>query len=132
VSTVRLGFRAVAEPTAAIPASHLDRAWHRALLDELCAIDRPSASPGEREAAEWLLAELAELGIEGRIESDPAHGTYWWPLGIAGAAGALAGIAALRRRRWLGVGLAAPWTPAAARAPAPGRALAGRGRVRSG
>jgi Peptidase family M28 len=97
----------VPESTAAIPASHLDAAWHRELLDELCAIHRPSASPGEREAAEWLLAELAELGIEGRIESDPAHGTYWWPLGIAAAAGALAGVAALRGRRWLGAGLAA-------------------------
>ncbi len=95
------------ESTAAIPASHLDAAWHRELLDELCAIHRPSASPGEREAAEWLLAQLAELGIEGRIESDPAHGTYWWPLGIAAAAGALAGVAALRGRRWLGAGLAA-------------------------
>jgi hypothetical protein len=73
--------------------------WHRVLLDELCAIDRPSASPGERLAAEWLLERLAELGIGGRIESEPAHGTYWWPLGIAAGLGAAAGVLASRGRR---------------------------------
>ena len=25
---------------------------------------------------------FAELGAEARIEAEPAHGTYWWPLGI--------------------------------------------------
>jgi acetylornithine deacetylase/succinyl-diaminopimelate desuccinylase-like protein len=94
------------ETAAHVPA-HLDASWHRTLLDELCAIERPSASPGEREAAEWLVGELRELGIEGRIEAEPAHGTYWWPLGIAAAAGAVAGLAALRGHRWLGAGLAA-------------------------
>jgi Peptidase family M28 len=94
-------------------APHLDAGWHRQLLDELCSIDRPSASPGEREAAEWLLAQLAELGIEGRIESDPAHGTYWWPMGIAAALGATGGLAALRGRRWLGAALAGLGTAAA-------------------
>ena len=95
-------------PTATTGASpHLDSAWHRRLLDELCAIERPSASPGEREAAEWLGAELRHLGIEAEIESEPAHGTFWWPLGIAAAAGLLAGAAALRGRRVLGMAVAA-------------------------
>jgi hypothetical protein len=88
-------------------APHLDSGWHRRLLDELCAIERPSASPGEREAAEWLVAQLAELGLDARIESEPAHGTYWWPLGIAAAAGAVGGLAALRGRRVAGTLLAA-------------------------
>jgi Peptidase family M28 len=82
--------------------SHLEAEWQRELLDGLCAIERPSASPGEREAAEWLVARLAELGVTARIESEPAHGTYWWPLGIAAAAGAVAGLAAQRGRRLVG------------------------------
>src|SRR6478735_7501946 len=86
---------------------YLDSGWHRRLLDELCAIERPSASPGEREAAEWLAAELRQLGIDARIESEPAHGTFWWPLGIAAAAGLVAGAAALRGHRMLGAALAA-------------------------
>jgi hypothetical protein len=102
----------LAQPTVS-SESHLDAAWHRALLDELCAIHRPSASPGEREAAEWLIAQLGELGIEGAIESEPAHGTYWWPLGIAAALGAVGGLAALRGHRLLGGGLAALGTAAA-------------------
>jgi hypothetical protein len=96
----------VSQPTATTSDAHLDAIWHRALLDELCAIHRPSASPGEREAAEWLIAQLAELGIAGRIESEPAHGTYWWPLGISAAMGAIGGLAALRGRRWLGAAVA--------------------------
>jgi hypothetical protein len=86
---------------------HLDSSWHRRLLDDLCAIERPSASPGERLAAEWLVGELREVGIPARIESEPAHGTFWWPLGIAAAAGFVAGAAALRGHRALGAVLAA-------------------------
>jgi Peptidase family M28 len=79
----------------------------RELLEELEQIDRPSASEGERRAAEWLVERLAELGLEARIEAEPAHGTYWWPLGIGAALGALGGIAALRGRRLLGTLLGA-------------------------
>ena len=28
---------------------------------------------------------FAQLGAEARIEAEPAHGTYWWPLGIGAA-----------------------------------------------
>jgi hypothetical protein len=79
----------------------------RAHLEELERIERPSASEGERRAAEWLVARLGEAGAEARIEAEPAHGTYWWPLGIGAALGALGGIAALRGRRLLGGALAA-------------------------
>jgi hypothetical protein len=99
-------FRALAQPTATTRESHLDSSWHRALLDELCAIHRPSASPGEREAAEWLIAQLRNLGIDAHIESEPAHGTYWWPLGIAAAFGTIGGFAALRGHRLVGGALA--------------------------
>ena len=91
-----------------------DRDWLRGLLEELEAIHRPSASAGERAAAEWLVARFEELGAEARIEVEPAHGTYWWPLGIGAAAGALAGLAALRGRRLLGAGLGAAATSAVA------------------
>jgi hypothetical protein len=96
-----MGTSAASAPDKATPP-HLEQAWLRQLVEGLSAIHRPSASPGEREAAEWLLARLAEHGVEGEIESEPAHGTSWWPLGIAAAAGALGGFLALRGKRGLG------------------------------
>lgn len=80
--------------------------WLRERLEELERIERPSASEGEREAAEWLVERFGELGAEARIEAEPAHGTYWWPLGIGAALGSLGAIAALRGRRLLGTLLA--------------------------
>ncbi|HWJ42172.1 MAG TPA: M28 family peptidase [Solirubrobacterales bacterium] len=76
--------------------------WLRERLEELERIERPSASDGERQAAEWLVGRLGELGAEARIEAEPAHGTYWWPLGIGAALGTLGAVAALRGRRVLG------------------------------
>ena len=58
-------------------------------MRHLAAIDRPSASEGERRAAEWLAGELGSAGCEVRIEEESAHGGYWWPLGILNAASAL-------------------------------------------
>ncbi|HEX6781528.1 MAG TPA: M28 family peptidase [Solirubrobacterales bacterium] len=81
--------------------------WLRERLEELERIERPSASDGERQAAEWLVSGFAELGAEARIEAEDAHGTYWWPLGIGAALGALGGWAALRGRRFLGTLLGA-------------------------
>lgn len=77
--------------------------WLRERLEELERIERPSASDGERRAAEWLVAQLAEQGAEARIEAEPAHGTYWWPLGLGATLGMLSGVLALRGRRLLGV-----------------------------
>jgi Peptidase family M28 len=76
-----------------------EAAWLRRHVEELSAIHRPSASDGEREAAEWLVERLAGEGAEARVEAEEGHGTYWWPLGLASAAGAVAGIAALRGAR---------------------------------
>jgi hypothetical protein len=76
--------------------------WLCERLEELERIERPSASDGERRAAEWVVEQLAELGAEARIEAEDAHGTYWWPLGIGAALGALGATAALRGRRLLG------------------------------
>ncbi|HEX2393259.1 MAG TPA: M28 family peptidase [Solirubrobacterales bacterium] len=77
----------------------------RGQLEELERIDRPSASEGERRAAEWLLERFAEAGAEARIEAEPAHGTYWWPLGLGAGLGAFGALAALRGRRALGAAL---------------------------
>jgi hypothetical protein len=76
--------------------------WLRERLEELERIDRPSASDGERIAAEWLVGQFGEVGAQARIEAEPAHGTYWWPLGIGAALGALGAIASLHGRRALG------------------------------
>jgi Peptidase family M28 len=84
-----------------------DQGWLRDRLEELEAIDRPSASEGERRAAEWLVERFRELGAEARIEAAPAHGTYWWPLGLGAALGALGGLATLLGRRALGAALGA-------------------------
>ena len=84
-----------------------DQAWLRSRLEELERIYRPSASEGERRAAEWLVGQFRELGAEARIEAESAHGTYWWPLGIGTALGALGGILTLRGRRLLGGALGA-------------------------
>jgi acetylornithine deacetylase/succinyl-diaminopimelate desuccinylase-like protein len=81
-----------------LPGRLTDR---RALIErvvrELAARERPSASAGERRAAEWLADELERAGARDvRVESERAHGGYWWPLGLPNA-GALAAAAAGRR-----------------------------------
>jgi hypothetical protein len=96
-----------ATSTAAETAPHLDQAWLRELVETLCSIHRPTASQGERRAAEWLLAKLRDEGADPTMEVEDVHGTYWWPLGIGTAAGAAAALAALRGLRTLGAGLAA-------------------------
>jgi len=84
-----------------------DQSWLRERLEELERIHRPSASEGERRAAEWLVGQFRALGAEARIEAAAAHGTYWWPLGLGTALGALGGLAARRGRRALGAALGA-------------------------
>ncbi len=79
-----------------------DQTWLREQLEELERIYRPSASDGERRAAEWIVGRFAELGAEARIEAETVHGTYWWPLGLGAALGAVGGWLGLRGRRLLG------------------------------
>ena len=88
-------------------ATHLDQAWLRDLVETLCSIHRPSASQGERRAAEWLLGKLRDAGADGEIELDSAHGTFWWPLGLSATGALVAGLATLRGHRVLGGALAA-------------------------
>ena len=69
----------------------------RAVVEELAAIERPSASEGERQAAELIAARMRAQGHPTRVEVERAHGGYWWPLGLLNGASALAGLAL---RRW--------------------------------
>jgi hypothetical protein len=73
------------------------RALIERVVRELAAYERPSASDGERRAADWLAGELRAAGCRDvRVEEERAHGGYWWPLGLLNAASALA--AGLGRR----------------------------------
>ena len=74
-----------------------DRMLIERVVRELAAFDRPSASPGERRAADWLAAELTAVGCRDvRTEEEHAHGGYWWPLGLLNAGAALASLGGRR------------------------------------
>ena len=85
-----------------------DTARLRATVEHLASFDRPSASDGERRAAEWIRGELEALGVAGagrggvgrRLDGDPARrccrppgcwrrsgGRRLAPLGLLAAAG---------------------------------------------
>jgi hypothetical protein len=91
----------------------------RAAIHELAAMSRPSASDGERRAADSIARRLRALGCQATVEEERAHGGYWWPIGLVNAFAATAGLLALRRRRsvWsralavaiAGTGAAALW-----------------------
>src|SRR3954468_13884555 len=70
----------------------------REVIEALERIDRPSASEGEREAAEWIRDRFGALGLPARIEQERAHGTYWWPLALLTGAAGLAGLGRGHRR----------------------------------
>jgi hypothetical protein len=71
--------------------------WQSAIRT-LAAFARPSASDGERLAADWIAARLRALGCQTEVEQELAHGGYWWPIGVANALAAAGGALALRRR----------------------------------
>lgn len=70
----------------------------RSVVEELASFERPSASDGERRAAEWIAERLREHGCRAGVEVERAHGGYWWPLGLLNGASALAGMSAGRSR----------------------------------
>jgi hypothetical protein len=102
---------AARSPDAAAP--WLEEVWLREGVASLSAIHRPTASEGERRAADWVAARLAEVGMEPRLEGEDSNGGYWWPLGLTALTGVVAGIATLRGRRALGAALGAAATAAA-------------------
>ena len=70
-------------------------------------MSRPSASAGERRAAEAIAARLRALGCRVAVEEERAHGGYWWPIGLVNGVAAGAGVFAMRRRGWPARALAA-------------------------
>jgi hypothetical protein len=74
----------------------LTKAELRARVERLAAIERGTASAGEREAAKLIVAELQSIGVQARLEEERVHGTYWWPLGILTGIAALGGCARSR------------------------------------
>ncbi|MBV9367816.1 MAG: M28 family peptidase [Solirubrobacterales bacterium] len=87
-------------------SSHHAADWRAAIL-ELAAMSRPSASAGERRAAEAIAARLRALGCRVAVEEERAHGGYWWPIGLVNGVAAGAGVFAMRRRGWPARALAA-------------------------
>ena len=69
----------------------------------LAAIERPSASAGERSAAEWIAARLPK-GASARVESERAHGTHL-PFVLPSAVALAAGFARSRAAAALVAGL---------------------------
>ena len=71
-------------------------------MHELAGFARPSASDGERRAADWIATRMAQFGHGATVEIEHAHGGYWWPLGLLNGGVAVAGLAARRSRsRWM-------------------------------
>jgi Peptidase family M28 len=81
-----------------------DTARLRATVEHLASFDRPSASDGERRAAEWIRGELEALGVPARIEEESAVGSMAIPLALLSAAGV---ATALGGRRLAPLGLLA-------------------------
>ena len=74
----------------------------REVVATLGKVPRPSASPAEREAAEWIAARLRQHGCAVAVEEERAYGGFWWPILGWTALGVASGVAALRGRRLLG------------------------------
>jgi Peptidase family M28 len=68
----------------------------RATVEHLASFDRPSASAGERRAAEWIRAEMASHGVAAQIEEESAVGSMPLPLGLLSALGVVAGLGGRR------------------------------------
>src|SRR5215218_6411304 len=64
-------------------------------IRQLAAIERPSASSGERRAAEWIVEQLGDSATPARIEAEAAHRTHL-PFVLPSALALLAGL--LRQR----------------------------------
>jgi hypothetical protein len=73
-------------------------------IRRLAAVERPSASAGERRAAEWIVEQLAEGDARPRIEIERAHGTHL-PFALPSALGLAAGFARSRLAAALMAGL---------------------------
>jgi hypothetical protein len=79
----------------------------RAVVEHLQAIERPPASSGEREAADWIRDALAGHGAAARLEQEPATGSFAVPVALLAGVGMVAGLTTRARRTAAIAGLAA-------------------------
>ena len=86
-------------PTGSLRTVVPDRRHLRDAIAHLAAIDRPSASPGEREPRSGSPHSCASSAAPSRVEEERAHGGYWFPLGVPNALAGLAGLLARRGGR---------------------------------
>jgi Peptidase family M28 len=85
-----------------MPRTPTEDALH-ADVAHLSTIDRLPCSPGEAEAAAWIAERFRAAGAARvRVDEELVHGTYFTPLGVLNAAGALGGVAVLGGRRLVG------------------------------
>jgi Zn-dependent M28 family amino/carboxypeptidase len=70
----------------------------REVVEALAPLERLAGSDGERQAARWLAERLERACGRSRIEEERFHDGYARVIGTLAAAGALAGVAALRPR----------------------------------
>lgn len=75
-----------------------ERSW-RDLVVELASFGRPSAYEGERRAAELIAERLRAEGCDVAVEREQAHGTYWWPIGLANLLAVASALIARRGSR---------------------------------
>jgi hypothetical protein len=74
-------------------------------ITQLASIERPSASEGERRAAEWIAAQLQRAGVDARLEVERAHGTHL-PFALPSLIALIAGLMRSRRVSAVASGLA--------------------------
>jgi hypothetical protein len=77
----------------------------RDTIETLAAIERPSNSEGERQAAEWIAAKLNELGADAKVEEERSFSSFARPMAALAGLGVAAGVAAAKGRRGLAVAL---------------------------
>ena len=83
------------------------------VVEALAPLERRAGSPGEQEAARWIVRRLEGACGGVRIEEEQFHDGYARVIGTLAAAGALAGVAALAPRTRLAAGAAAAVVTAA-------------------
>ena len=76
----------------ATPVRTLSEDELRSRVERWASVEHGSATDGEAVVAEMLADELRELGLDVVVEEAPAHGGYWFPIGIPTMVAALAGF----------------------------------------
>ena len=74
-------------------------------IGRLASIERPSASEGERRAAEWIADQLQGAGLDARVEVERAHGTHL-PFALPSLVALIAGLMRSRRAAAVASGIA--------------------------